>query len=157
MSLIWPVESNTPLQPPPAWPSPVGTSTFVTAAAMLAGDEIKPYSVNGPIIPAGTVATATADIFTDVSVEPSLVVLVKVTAVSGGTVTVQINGKTSDGEIYPILTSTALGAVAVTPLRVGSGFTPVANLTANDLLPSDMQVVCTVAGTITYGVEVIIG
>lgn len=156
MSIIYPVESNTPLQPPPAWPGPVGTSTFITATQQLGGDDIKAYTANGPIIPAGTTATTTADILTDVSLESQLIVLVKITA-GAGTVTVQINGKTSDGETYPILTSTALTGVGVTPLRVGTGYTPVANLAANDMVPTDVQVVCTVSGTITYGVEVMLG
>lgn len=161
MSINYPVESNTPLQPPPTWPSPVGTSTFVTAAQQLAAaGEMTNYSTTGPLIPAGTTATKTVDVITDVSMEVQLVLVVDITAVSGGdTLTVHINGKNADGVVYPILVSTALAAVAITTLRVGTGFTAVANLSANDMLPSDLQVVCTVAGSgaIAYGVDLIIG
>jgi hypothetical protein len=120
---------------------------------------MKLYSQSGIIIPAGTAATETVDVFTDVSFEAQLVLVVKITAIATDTLTVQINGKTADGETYPILTSAALAVTGTTVLRVGIGFTAVTNLTANDMLPSDMQVVCTVggSGTIAYGVELIIG
>lgn len=161
MSIIYPVENNTPLQPAPAWPGPSGTSTFVTAAAQLAAtDEMVNYSQSGAVVPAGTTASKTFDLTVDESFESQLVLAVKVTAVTGNdTLTIQINGKTNTGIIYPILTSAALAAVAVTTLRVGSGFAAVVNLTADDMLPNDIQVVCTVAGTgtIAYGVDLVIG
>jgi hypothetical protein len=155
MNPLNPVEANTPLQPAPPW------TDGVSAQTQLGNDGIKQYSQSGVLIPNGTVATDTADVYTDVSFEAQLILLVKVASASGGAnVTVQINGKTADGETYPILTSAALGSVAVTPLRVGTGFTAVTNLSANDMLPSDLQIVCTVAngsGAISYGVELIIG
>lgn len=161
MSINYPVENNTPLSPPPAWPSPSGTNTFVTAAQQLANTgEMTNFSATGPLVPAGTTASITKDIITDASMEVQLVLVVDITAVSGGdTLTVQINGKNKDGVIYPILTSAALAAAAITTLRVGTGFTAVTNLSANDMLPSDLQVVCTVAGSgaIAYGVDLIIG
>lgn len=160
MTINYPVESNTPLQPAPAWASPVGTSTFVTATQQLANTgEITAFTSNGPLVPAGTTTSVTKDIITDSSMEAQLVLVVDITAVTSDTLTVQINGKNKDGVVYPILTSTALAAVAITTLRVGMGFTAVANLTANDMLPADVQVVCTVAGagSIAYGVDLIIG
>ncbi len=148
--MTYPVETNTPVQPAFTWPN------GVTATQQLASDGMKSYSVNGPIIPAGTTATTTADVFTDISFETQLILLVKI-ASGSGSVTVQVNGKTSDGETYPILTSTALSGAGITPLRIGTGFTPVNNLAANDMVPTDVQVVCTVSGTISYGVEVMLG
>lgn len=153
--MTMPVESNTPLQPPPAWQYPV------TAAAQVAATgEIVNYTATGNLIPAGTASTKTVDVITDASLEAQLVLVVDITAVTGGdTLTVQVNGKDKEGVVYPILTSAALAAVAVTTLRVGTGFTAVTNLSANDMLPSDVQVVCTVAGTgtIAYGVDIVIG
>ena len=155
MNPLNPVETNTPLQPPPPW------GRGVTAAAqLLATGEMVNYTPSGVLVPAGTVASITKDVITDASMEAQLVLDINITAVTGGeTLTVQINGKNADGTTYPILTSTALAVVATTTLRVGIGFTAVANLTANDMLPSDMQVVCTIAGTgtITYGVDLVIG
>ena len=153
--MTFPVETNTPLQPPPPW------TEGVSAATQLANSgEMVQYSQSGALVPAGTTGSVTKDIITDVSFEQQLTLVVDITAISGGeTLTVQINGKTKAGTVYPILTSTALAAVAVTPLRVGMGFTAVNNLAANDMLPNDMQVVCTVAGAgaITYGVDLVIG
>jgi hypothetical protein len=155
MSIIYPVEGNTPLQPPPPWLN--GT----TATAQLANTgEMVQYSTTGVFVAPGTTTSVTKDIITDPSLEAQLALIVNITAVTGGdTLTVQINGKNKDGVVYPILTSTALAAVATTPLRVGTGFTAVANLSANDMLPADIQVVCTVAGTgtIAYGIDLIIG
>lgn len=150
-----PVEVNTPLEPAPPWTS------GVSAQSQLANNcGIIPYSQSGSIIPAGTTTSKTFDVITDASFEAQLVLIVKVSAVSGGeTLTVQINGKSPSGITYPILTSAALATTGTTTLRVGMSFTPIANLTANDMLPYDMQVVCTVAGTgsITYEVDTIIG
>jgi hypothetical protein len=153
--MTYPIEANTPLQPPPAWPYGISAT-----AQLAATEEAVNYSQSGAVIPAGTTASKTVDLTVDESYESQLVLAVKITAVSGGdTLTVQINGKTASGDIYPILTSTALATISTTPLRVGSGFTALANLTADDMLPNDIQVVCTVAGAgaIAYGVDLVIG
>lgn len=162
MSINYPVESNTPLQPPPAWASPVGTGpTVVTATQQLSNaGGMKQYTPSGPIIAPGTTATASANVFTDVSFEPSLEVVIDITAVTGGdTLTVVLQGKSASGDLYPILTSAALSATGVVVLRVGPGFVPAANLTVNDMVPSEMVVTCTVAGsgTIAYGVDLVMG
>ena len=155
MNPLNPIEANMPLQPPPPW------TDGVTAQNQLANNcGIRAYTPSGVLIPSGTVASKTVDILTDDSFEQQIVLTVDITAVSGGdTLTVQINGKSASGAVYPILTSAALAATGVTALRVGMGFTPVANLAANDMLPNDIQVVCTVAGTgaIAYGVDLTIG
>jgi hypothetical protein len=153
--MTMPVETNTPLQPPPAWTGTVTASEQLANAGHMTG-----YTKSGALITAGQTTSKTVDVITDASMETQLVLVVDITAVTGGeTLTIQVNGKTASGVTYPILTSAALGAVAVTSLRVGMAFTAVANLSANDMLPSDMQVVCTVAGggTIAYGVDVVIG
>ena len=153
--MTYPIETNTPLQPPPPWLN--GTSA---SAQLAATGGMVNYSATGPLVPAGTVASITKDVITDVSMEVQLELVVDITAVTGNdTLTVQINGKNKDGVVFPILTSAALAAVAITTLRIGTGFTAVTNLSANDMLPSDLQVVCTVAGTgtIAYGVDLVIG
>jgi hypothetical protein len=151
MSIIYPVESNTPLKPAPAWPN------LTTAATQLGGDEISPFTLSGELIPPGTTATKSANVFTDVSFEASLSIVIDVTAFTSGTLTVSLQGKTSSGTLYPILTSAALAATGVTVLRVAQGLTAVSNLTANDMLPNEMVVTCTVSGTLTYGIDVVIG
>ena len=153
--MTYPIETNTPLQPPPPWLN--GTSA---SAQLAATGGMVNYSATGPLVPAGTVASITKDVITDVSMEVQLELVVDITAVTGNdTLTVQINGKNKDGVVFPILTSAALAAVAITTLRIGTGFTAVTNLSANDMLPSDLQVVCTVTGTgtIAYGVDLVIG
>jgi len=152
---INPVETNTPLQPAPPW------TDGVSAQSQLANSgQMTNYTSSGVLIPAGTTTAITKDVITNDSFEAQLVLTVKIAAVSGGeTLTVTINGKTASGAIYPILQGLALNAVGVTTYRIGMGFTAVANLTANDMLPNDMQVICAISGTgaITYGADLTIG
>lgn len=59
------------------------------------------------------------------------------------------------GQFYPLLTSAAITAVGTYVLRVGPGYTPVPNLTANDNLPLNYRAVVTHADadSITYSLN----
>lgn len=81
------------------------------------------------------------------------VIIVNIASATAATLTVQINGITASGYSYPILTSTALATVAVTPLRIFPGGTPTANSVANDMIPRTLQIATTVTGTISYGID----
>jgi hypothetical protein len=48
---------------------------------------------------------------------------------------------------YPLISSAALNAAGQTVLRVLAGATPATNTVANDILPPQIQVVATIAGT----------
>lgn len=80
-------------------------------------------------------------------------IIVNIASATAATLTVAINGITASGFSYPILTSTALAAVATTPLRIFPGSTPTANSVANDMVPRTLQIVTTVTGTISYGID----
>lgn len=86
----------------------------------------------------------------------SAIILINVSAVTGGTLTVTINGRSANLYTYPILAASAIATVSLVALRIGPGLTPVANLTANESLPRTVQVVATVTGTITYGIDYIL-
>ena len=109
---------------------------------------------SGVLIPAGTTAGATASIVS--APIRSLAIVLSVTAVAGS-VTLAINGITPSGYSYPILALAGVNAVGVTPYRIGPGLTPSAGAVANDLVPNNVQVVATVAGTATYGVDYVAG
>lgn len=56
---------------------------------------------------------------------------------------------------YPLLTSAAITSTGVTVLKIGIGFTPVPDLTANNMIPAVWRVVATPAGAdpITYSIN----
>lgn len=60
----------------------------------------------------------------------------------------------ASGTFYPILESPAITSVGTTVLKVGIGFTPIPNLTANNLIPFSYRVTATHADadSITYSV-----
>lgn len=66
----------------------------------------------------------------------------------------QARNQTTAG-FYPLLTSAAIVATGVIVFKIGIGFTPVANLTANDLLPYIFRVVMTHnnANAVTYSIS----
>lgn len=57
-------------------------------------------------------------------------------------VTIEARNQTT-GAFYPLLTSAAIAATGVIVFKVGIGFTPVANLTANDMVPYIYRVTVT--------------
>lgn len=71
--------------------------------------------------------------------------IVDLTTVPGvDTVTVTIQGRDPvSGKLYTILASAALSAQATTVLKVGPGLPVAANLSANDVLPDDIQITFT--------------
>jgi hypothetical protein len=84
-------------------------------------------------------------------------VVLNVSAVAGGSVQVTINGVTPSGYVYPLLNGIAVGTTGVTPYRIGPSFTPSPNAVADDLVPPVLQLVATVSGTITYGLDLVSG
>lgn len=74
-------------------------------------------------------------------------VIIDVTAVTDTpALTVRIQGKDpASGKYYDILVSAAIATVSTTVLKVGPGLTAVANLVANDIVPSIWRV------TVTHG------
>lgn len=103
---------------------------------------------------ARTVAT-TFGTFVNVN-HRALHLIVNVTAIGADSLTIDIEGRVlfPPFNFYPILTSSAIIATGVTVLKVGIGFSPIANLTANDLVPYVWQVVATPSGAdpITYNI-----
>lgn len=90
----------------------------------------------------------------------ALVLIVDMTAVTAtGTVTVTVEGIDPQTNMpYPILISAALGAVARTVLRVHPNLPPVANLTAQDIVPPIFRVTATHGNgvSMTYSITALI-
>jgi hypothetical protein len=107
----------------------------------------------GTAVAAGTAAAKSVTISTPGDYGALIVVLNTTTASAGNTVTVAINGLTTQGYSYNMLTSAAIQAVTTTTLRVGLGITAATNLAANDGIPPSIQIVTTIAGTVAYGVD----
>ena len=80
-----------------------------------------------------------------------------VTVIGADSLTIDINGRElfPPFSFYPILTSAAIIATGTTVLKIGIGFSPVLNLTANDLVPYVWNVVATPSGAdpITYSIN----
>lgn len=74
-------------------------------------------------------------------------------ASGAGTVVVAINGVTASGFVYNILTSSAFTGVGNNQQRIFPGATAATGLVANDLVPRTLQIVTTVVGTISYGID----
>lgn len=112
---------------------------------------------SGVLLAAGATASQTDLRLTDIA--GSRVVFVLKTTVADGSNTVQItfNGITASGFVYPLLVGIAVAAIAVTPYRIGVGFTPSANAAANDAPPRVIQAVITVVGTVAYGIDWFVG
>ena len=88
----------------------------------------------------------------------ALHVVVDVTVIGADSLTIEIQGRQlfPPFTFYPILISVPIIATGTTVLKVGIGFSPIANLTANDLIPAVWQVVATPSGAdpITYSMNV---
>lgn len=85
----------------------------------------------------------------------NLVVILDMTIVGTGSVTVTINGKDSaSGKYYNLLTGAAITTNSTNRYIVGSNATAVANSAAKDYLPPVFQIVVTAnnANTATYTV-----
>lgn len=112
-------------------------------------------NTTGVVVAAGATATQTGVTFTTYNAK-RLMILVNITA-GAGTVTVAINGTSVSGYSTNLLTSTALTGAGTTALRIFDGATPSANLVANDTVPRTISITATVSGTITYGIDYILG
>lgn len=108
-------------------------------------------NVTASLIAAGTTSSQSPAAVTTYNAR-QLLLLVNVSAVSSGTLTVVINLITTN-YTYPVLTSASLGSIALTAMVVGPGLPVTANLSANSPLSRTFNVVTTVTGTITYGVD----
>jgi hypothetical protein len=112
-------------------------------------------NTTGAIVAAGATTTQSNVALTTYNAK-KLIVIVNVTA-GAGSVTVTINASTSSSYTYPLLVSSALSGVATTPLRIFPGATPSANAVANDAVPRNVTVTATVSGSITYGIDYVLG
>jgi len=105
---------------------------------------------------AARTVTTTFGTFTNVNWR-AVHIIVDVTVIGADTLEVEIQARRLGFPFtfYPLLTSLPIAATGVTVLKVGIGFTPVANLTANDLLSYVWQVVATPSGVdpITYSID----
>jgi hypothetical protein len=114
--------------------------------------DLQRSNITGVVIAAGATGS-NAGVSTTTYNASKAIIIVNISAFTSGSLTVAINGITSSGYSYPILTSAALAAAAVTPLRIFPSATPTANAVANDMVPRTLQVVTTVTGTLTYGID----
>lgn len=108
------------------------------------------------LVAAGTTTGGTF-VITNERASRLVVILNTATASGGNTVQVTINGVTNQSYVYPILVGIAVAAVAVTPYRVGPALTPSANAVSNDVVPRTIQIAVTVAGTVSYGIDYVLG
>lgn len=78
-----------------------------------------------------------------------LMLFINITAISGvgAQLIVTLTGVTPSGQTYTILASAALTATGLTVLRVYPGLTPIANLKADDILPSLVRIDTAISGT----------
>ena len=87
----------------------------------------------------------------------ALHLIVGVTVIGADTLTIEIQGRElfPPFTFYPILTGLPIAATGTTVFKIGIGFSPIANLTANDLIPEVFQVVATPSGAdpITYSIN----
>lgn len=107
------------------------------------------------VIAAGATSTQSGITFTTYNAK-RLMLLVNITA-GAGSVTVAVNAVSVSSYTTNLLTSTALTGVGTTALRIFDGATPSANLVANDTVPRTVSVTATVSGSITYGIDYILG
>jgi hypothetical protein len=134
--------------------SPFDLSAFIRPQAPSSG--ACGITSGGVLIPARATTSQTID-NVGAGLDHIAVVLNTSAASGGNTVQLTINGVTPSGYVYPILVGIAVAAAAVTPYRVGPGFTPSLNAVSNDLVPPIIQVVTTVAGAVAYGVDLVAG
>jgi hypothetical protein len=105
---------------------------------------------------AARTVTTTFGTFVNVN-HRALHLAVNVTVIGADDLTIDIEGRQlfPPFDFYPLLTSLAISSTGTTILKVGIGFSPIANLTANDMIPAVWQVVATHSGVdpITYSMN----
>ena len=144
-----------------------GTGVATVIAALKAAYNklnalIALLSNNAAITAFSSAARTTTQTSADIS-NPNgryLQVILDMTTVGTGSVTITINGKdATSGKYYPLLVGAAVTTNSTNVYRVGPGFAPSANLVSNDMIPNTLQIVITAnnANTATYSVGYNIG
>jgi len=115
-------------------------------------------SNDGISVAASAARTVTTTFGTFINVNHrALHLIVDVTVIGADSLTIEIQGRQlfPPFSFYPLLTGLAITAVGTTVYKIGIGFTPIANLTANDMIPAVWQVVGTHSGVdpITYSIN----
>jgi len=115
-------------------------------------------SIDGLAVAPSAARTVTTTFGTFINVNHrALHVILEVTVIGADDLTIEIQGRQlfPPFDFYPLLTGLAVTATGTTVYKIGIGFTPIANLTANDLIPAVWQVVATHSGAdpITYSMN----
>jgi len=109
-------------------------------------------NLSAALVAAGTTTTQTNKTITTYNAR-SLTIVLNVSAVSGGSVTLAINGTTVSSYAYSLISATAVTATGVTVYRISPHLTAVSGLTAAEAVPRTVLVTATVSGSITYGID----
>lgn len=109
-------------------------------------------NITGVVIAAGATATNAGVSITTYNASKAVIIL-NVSAYTSGSLTVAVSGVSSSGYTYPILTSAAIAATGVVPLRISPALTASANAVTNDILPRTIQVAVSGTFSATYGID----
>lgn len=108
------------------------------------------------LIAAGTTSTQSNITFITYNGK-KLELFINVASATAATLTVAVNGVSSSAYSTNIITSTAIATTGLTILRIFPSATPTANLVANDMLPRTVSVTASVTGTVSYGIDYVLG
>jgi hypothetical protein len=120
-------------------------------------------STSRTLVPAGTTVSDNSHQFNvkpAAEGSPTAIAFVLNITAGNGSVTLQIYGLTASQYQYPLLTTSAASIgtpPAAVAYRIERGITAVANVAVADVLPPEILVNCVVSGTVTYGVDIVIG
>jgi hypothetical protein len=114
----------------------------------------------GLAIPAGATTTQTSPDFGNSSAR-GLTVILDMTTVGTGSVTLSIQGKDrTSGKYYTLLTGAAVTTNVTNRYTIYPGYPVVANVSANEVLPAIWRIVCTAnnanAATYTVGATMLV-
>ncbi|MEU5259002.1 hypothetical protein [Amycolatopsis sp. NPDC021455] len=112
-------------------------------------------NVSTALVAAGTTTTQTGKSVTTYNAR-SLTIVLNVSAVSGGSVTLTITGSTVSSYTYPLITGSAVTTTGVTVYRICPHLTAASGATAAEPVPRTVLVTATVSGSITYGIDTIL-
>lgn len=134
------------------------TGSALTAPLLYNGSSFDRYRSNtaGVIVAAGT--TTTQSVTTITYNAKQAAIIINVSAYTSGTINIAINLLSSSGYSYsPFASIVGLAAAGTVIYRIGPGLTPVAGLTANDILARSLQVITSGTFVATYGIDVNLG
>lgn len=114
---------------------------------------VKTSATSQLLVAAGATTTETVTVTTTGG--RGLIVVVDPT-VNTGSLQTTINGQTTNGFTYPLLVGASLTSTGAVALRVGPGITASPNVAAADLVPLTVQIVMTVAGSVTFGADYVL-